>query len=146
MNNPPLNKYYKVGKISKEIASIANFNFTGDVFATPGVIKHIQKRHKFGKNSLNQKAMNNLPSIMKNVISSPDYIGKHPNKIGSSIEFVKKIHSNILVAVEVDLDNDYIYVSSMYAISDGKIRNRLNSGRFVKISHSSLKEIAASKT
>lgn len=146
MSNPPLNKHHKVGKISKEIASIANFNFTGDVFATPGAIKHIQKRHKFGKNSLTPKVMNNLLSVIKQVISSPDYIGKHPNKIGNSIELVKKIHNNILVAVEVDLDNDYIYVSSMYAISDGKIRNRVNSGRFIKFLDVSLEEVATAKS
>lgn len=143
MKKTDLSKYHKVGKISEEIADAVEFKFTGSVYAAPGVIKHIRKRHKKGKDALSPEVIDDILETIKRIIASPDYLGKHPKKIGTSIELIKKIDDNILVAIEVDLNNDYIYVSSLYPISESKIVNRLNNGRFIKYSDESLQEAAA---
>ena len=41
-----LDAYYIVGQVTTDIASLANFKYTGTIYAAPGVIKHIKKRHK----------------------------------------------------------------------------------------------------
>lgn len=96
----------------------------------PGVKKHIVKRHK---NDLNANVLKDISHYIKEVINSPEYVGKHPKKIGDSIELVKKIENNLLVAIEVDLTDKYIYVASLYPITESKLLNRVNSGRFKKL-------------
>ncbi|MEJ8553437.1 PBECR3 domain-containing polyvalent protein [Tepidibacter sp. Z1-5] len=66
-------------------------------------------------------------------MNEPEYIGTHPKKVDTSIEFIKKINDNILVATELDIKENYIYVASMYPIHQSKIDNRVNSGRFKKL-------------
>lgn len=122
--------YEVVGKINKQLAQFAEFNYEGKVYMAPGVKKHIIKRHK---NDLNEEVLNNMYSYIKKVIEEPDYVGKHPKKIGNSIELVKKIVDNLLVAIEVDLTEKYIYVASLYPITESKLLNRVNSGRFKKL-------------
>lgn len=134
MKNIDLCEYNKVGKLSKDISNKLNFKYTGQVYASPGVIKHIKKRHKTGKNALSYYVYNNILPTIESVIMNPDYIGNHPDKIETSLEFVKKIDDNLLVALEVDLDNNYIYVASLYPISEAKLRNRIESGRLIKYS------------
>ncbi|MFU0824447.1 PBECR2 nuclease fold domain-containing protein [Clostridium sp.] len=132
MEKSDIHKYSKVGKITEDVASIVNFKYTGDVYAAPGVIKHIKKRHARGHDSLSKKVIDNILPTIENVISEPDYIGNHPRKEGTSIEFVKKVDENLLVAVEADLNNNYIYVASLYPISESKLNNRINSGRLIE--------------
>ena len=62
------------------------------------------------------------------IIQSPDYIGKNPRE-PNSIELVKKLSDNIMVCIKLDTQNGYLYVASVYNISQGKVNNRLNSGR-----------------
>jgi|GEM_PF-783372 len=145
MNNVNLDKYYKVGFISNKIAAIADFKFHGNVYAAPGVVKHIMKRHSSGRNHLNTNTINNIIETVSEILLTPDFVGKHPDKIGTSIEFVKKLDDNLLLALEVDLDNKYIYVASLYPISQGKINNRLNSGRLISLNNSNIDYVAATK-
>ena len=142
MGKVDLSKYHKVGIVTKELAKKVDFNFTGVVYAAPGLIKHIKRRHERGKDALDHDIVKDIISVIEKIISSPDYIGKHPKKIGTSIEFVKKMGENLLVAVDVDLSNKYIYVSSLYPISEGKIKNRVNSGRFIKYLDNGIEEVA----
>ena len=62
------------------------------------------------------------------VIREPEYIGKHP-KEGSSVELIKKINKNVMVCIKLDNKNGYLYVASVFSISEAKLNNRLNSGR-----------------
>ena len=126
-----LNSYYWVGKISSRIGKIVDFNYTGIVYMNYGVIRHVLKKHK---SQLSKKNLRDTIGCIKMVIKSPDYIGAHPEKIHNSIEFVKYIHdNNILVALEVDKEEGYIYVSSMYPITDSKLESRIYSGRVKKV-------------
>jgi hypothetical protein len=108
------------------MATLANINYQGNVYAAPGVIKHIKKRHK---NELSKYILDNIIDVLKIILTNPQYIGYHNKKIGKSIEFIKKIDDNILVATELDVKEGYLYVSSMYPIKQAKIETRLNSNR-----------------
>ena len=74
-----------------------------------------------------------LPSHMlksrPEIIENPDYIGINPNEKGQTIELVKRYGDNVLIGIKVDKNNDYLYVSTMYDISESKLQRRLYSGR-----------------
>lgn len=125
-----VSKYIVVGFINEEISNLTNCNYTGEVYAAPGVLKHIKKRHK---TELSESILDDILDTIKKVLKEPEYIGTHPKKAGTSIEFVKKIDDNILVATELDIKENYIYVASMYPIHQSKIDNRVHSGRFKKL-------------
>ena len=118
--------YKKVGAIDKEIADRVGFDFYGNVYASPGVLKHIKKKH--GK-QLTRNIKDNLKVMMERIIVKPDFIGmnKRKNKDGA-LELVKKIDAYIMLILEVDIDKKYIYVSSMYPVTKSKMKNKLYSG------------------
>lgn len=125
-----LSKYEVVGFIDDDLANLTNCTYTGAIYAAPGVIKHIKKRHS---NELSEDVLLNIIDTIKSILKTPEYIGTHPKKIGTSIEFIKKIDDDILVATELDIKDNYIYVASMYPINQSKIDNRVHSGRFKKL-------------
>lgn len=96
---------------------------TGIIYRSSRLINHIQRRHPDFVGY-----MDKLPEILLN----PDYIGKNP-KEPDSIELVKVFSDNILVAIKLDVKNNYLYVASLYNISDGKLHNRIHSGRLKKM-------------
>jgi len=122
--------YKKIGQINTSLAERLGFSFDGSVYASPGVINHIRKRH--GK-QLTKQVKGNLLETMEFIIQEPDYIGvdKSRGEIGA-LEFIKKIDNTLLLGLEVDLEKKYIYVSTLYPITRGKINNKIFSGRVVK--------------
>ncbi len=94
----------------------------GTIYQFPGLLAHVKKRHPSQIGHVYQIA---------EVIKSPDYIGKHP-KERESIELVKALDQNVMVCVKLDQGKDHYYVASVYAISEAKLKNRLNSGRLKK--------------
>ncbi len=96
---------------------------TGTIYRSSRLINHIQRRHPDFVGY-----MDKLPEILLN----PDYIGKNP-KEPDSMELVKVFDDNILVAIKLDIKNNYLYVASLYNISDGKLHNRIHSGRLKKV-------------
>ena len=124
--------YKRVGYLRKSVARELGIGFTGVIYASPGVIKHIIKRH--GK-QLDKNTKKNIFEFMKMILEEPDYIGLYKNgKEGISVQFVKKIHDYLLLGVEVDKINHYIYVSTMYPINDNKIQSRVDYGELIKVS------------
>ena len=95
----------------------------GIIYQSSGLQKHVKKH-------LKEKAtiMSDIPTV----IQQPDYIGCNP-KEPNSIELVKKITENVMVCVKLDSKNGYLYVASVYTISESKLNNRLNSGRLKSI-------------
>ena len=91
----------------------------GKIYQSGGLHKNISNRHP---DCL--KYLNSIPDI----IDSPDYIGINPHE-AKSIELVKKYDSNILVGIKLDLSKNYLYVASLYEISDAKVNRRLHGGR-----------------
>ncbi|MEG0238076.1 MAG: hypothetical protein RR628_00540 [Clostridium sp.] len=119
--------YKKVGVIDRETATKLGFDFYGDVYASPGVLKHIIRKH--GK-QLTRNIKDNLTIMIERIIGNPDYIGINKKKTDSgAIELVKRIDSYIMVILEVDIQKKYIYVASMYPVTKSKMKNKLYSGR-----------------
>jgi phage-Barnase-EndoU-ColicinE5/D-RelE like nuclease3 len=122
--------YKRVGYFKEKMAENLGVKFTGTIYASPGVIKHIKKRH--GKH-LSKKISGNLIEFMREVIEDPDYIGVYKlTEKGTHIELIKKVDTNILIGIDIDNKRDYIYVSTMYPISDVKINNKLYSGKLIR--------------
>ena len=91
----------------------------GDIYQSDGLALHVQKRHP--------NEVNNL-SHVSSVIKSPDYVGHNP-KEPNSIEIVKKISDNVMVCVKLDQTENYLYVASVYNITEAKLQKRLQSNR-----------------
>ena len=112
---------FKIGDIDEQYNKVLDSNFSLlPIYQSKGFIKHIQKRHP---NCL--KYIDNI----SNILSTPDYIGSKDEK---SIELIKKIDNNILLALNIDKNNQYFYVASLYDVTESKINNRLNSGQLKK--------------
>lgn len=122
--------YKRVGYFRSKMANVLGVSYSGIVYASPGVLKHIKNRH--GK-QLSKKVITNILEVIKKIINEPDYIGIY--KLSDSrvcIEIIKKIDVNILVGIEVDAEKDYIYVCTMYPITDSKIKSKLYSGKLIE--------------
>ncbi|SFC72183.1 PBECR2 nuclease fold domain-containing protein [Clostridium uliginosum] len=121
--------YKKVGNLKFLITELIEFEFSSTVYASPGVINHIIKKH--GK-QLTKKVKHNIIETMEQIIKNPDYIGidKLRGECGS-FELIKKIDNSILLGLEVDREGQYVYVATMYPITESKINARLNSGRLI---------------
>ena len=116
--------YKRVGYLRQKIANELGIEFTGVIYASPGVLKHIMKRH--GK-QLDRKTK-------ASILDYPDYIGIYKNGEGqTAVEFIKRVYTNLLLGVEVDEEKEYIYVTTMYPITDKKIENRVYSGKLINI-------------
>lgn len=121
--------YKRVGYLKERMAEDLGVKFTGTIYASQCVIKHIKKKH--GK-QLGKKIINNIFECMREVIEKPDYIGVYKlTNNGTYIELIKKADTNILIGIDINEERDYIYVSTMYPITDGKIYSRLYSGKLI---------------
>ncbi|MBW9159495.1 PBECR3 domain-containing polyvalent protein [Clostridium tagluense] len=124
-----LSSYTHIGTITETIANIKNFKYPGDVYAAPGILKHIQKHSE----KFSEAILNDLLGTMKSILSNPDYVGCDPCEVGTSLELIKQIDDNILIALQFDIRENYIYVASLYPVTESKISNRLYSNRIVKL-------------
>ena len=123
--------YKRVGYLRERDAYELGIEFTGVIYASPGVLKHIIKRH--GR-QFDKRTRTGILEWMKKILDDPDYIGIYKNDEGqTAIEFIKKAYTNLLLGVEVDEEKQYIYVTTMYPITDRKIENRIYSGKLINI-------------
>ncbi|AWK51309.1 hypothetical protein DIC82_09845 [Clostridium beijerinckii] len=131
--------YKKVGKIKGSISKLLEFDLPKNVYASPSVINHIKKRH--GR-QLTKRMRENIMDIIEKVIEEPEYVGlnyKQGDK--SSLELVKKVDNIILLlGLEIDLDEQYIYVATIYPIMLSKMNSRIYRGRLIRIEETELKE------
>ena len=117
-------KLFKVGDYIQAFNDMTGQSLPcGPIYQSAGLQVHIRKRHPDELRNLSK-----IPDILK----SPDYIGKHPRE-PSSIELVKDLGENVMVCVKLDADENYLFVASVFEISNGKLNNRLNSGRLKKV-------------
>ena len=94
----------------------------GPIYQSAGLQKHV-KKHQREKADI----MADIPTVLR----QPDYVGCNP-KEPNSIELVKTLSENVMVCVKLDSKNGYLYVASVYTVSESKVNNRLNSGRLKK--------------
>ena len=71
-------------------------------------------------------------SYIENIIETPDYVGINPREKGVSLECIKLFEDNILLAIKLDMKNNYFYTASMYDITDAKLKSMIRSGRIKK--------------
>lgn len=122
--------YKRVGYFKNAMALSLGVKFTGTIYASSGVVKHIKKRHGY---HLNKRVMDNLFDYMKEIIENPDYIGVFKEgKDYVHVEFIKKFDDYILMGIYIEENIDHITVSTMYPISEKKIYNKLYSGKLFK--------------
>jgi len=113
-----------VGKLKQEYIDALKISLPcAEIYMYPGAIKHLKKKH----NEDFKKYFHSIPEI----IEKPDYIGVNP-KEPNSIELVKVIEKDVLVAVKLD-PSGYLYFSSMYELTPSKVPKRLASGRLIKL-------------
>ncbi|VYT76424.1 hypothetical protein [Clostridium tertium] len=122
--------YKRVGYFKDKMAENLGVKFTGTIYASLGVVRHIKKKH--GKH-LGKKILSNMIEHMKEVIEDPDYVGVYSmTNEGAHIELIKEGEVNILIGIDIDYKKDYIYVSTMYPITDSKIDSRKFSGKLIR--------------
>lgn len=131
--------YKKVGKIKNSISESLELELPKTVYASPGVINHINKRHS---RQFTKKIKNNIIDIIEKIIKDPEYVGLDYRRVaGGSIELIKTIDNIILLlGLEIDLDDEYIYVATMYPITFSKLNSRICRGRLVKVENPELKK------
>lgn len=93
------------------------------IYQSPGLIKHIQKRHPECTKYL---------QYLDYIISNPDYIGINPNEQDPSFELVKIFDKQIQIGIKLDAKEDYLYVATLHSITDGKLKHRIKNGRLKK--------------
>lgn len=130
--------YKKVGKIKISISELLELDLPRIVYASPGVINHIKKRH--GR-QFTKKMKDNIIDIIEKVIKEPEYVGlDYRRGTGGSLELIKKIDNIILLlGLEIDLEEQYIYVATMYPITLSKMNARIYRGRLIKVEENELK-------
>lgn len=131
--------YKKVGKIKISISELLELDLPRIVYASPGVINHIKKRH--GK-QFTKKVKDNIIDIMGNVIKDPEYVGiDYRRGTGGSLELIKRVDNIIvLLGLEIDLEDKYIYIATMYPITLSKMNARIYRGRLIKVENTELRE------
>ena len=91
----------------------------GTIYQSHGLIKHTQRHHPEFVHRV---------SDIPTVIQCPDYIGVHP-KEPNSIELIKRLNGNLMVCVKLDKKENYLYVATVFEITESKLQKRLGSGR-----------------
>ncbi|WP_294156442.1 hypothetical protein [uncultured Clostridium sp.] len=131
--------YKKVGKIKESLSEYLELSIPKIVYASPGVINHIKKRH--GK-QFTKKVKDNIIDIVERIIKDPDYVGVEYDKENThSIDLVKKVDNIIiLLGLEIDVEGEYIYVATMYPLTVSKLNTRIFRGRLVKIDDIEIEE------
>lgn len=71
-------------------------------------------------------------SELENIVNNPDYIGVNPREKGISLEYIKVLDDNVLLAIKLDTKRNYFYTASMYEVTDSKLKSMLKSGRIKK--------------
>ena len=113
----------RVGEYVEQFNTITGQSLPcGPIYQDPGLLKHVQRRHPGTERNV---------ALIPQIIASPDYVGKHP-KEPNSIELIKTFSDNVMVCIKLDISGDYLYVASVFEVSNKKISNRLYSGRLKK--------------
>lgn len=118
-------KLIEVGEFYQKLNDIVGAKLPlQKIYRSKGLPSHLVKQNHF--NCL--KHLDDIPDIIKN----PDYIGINPNENGDTIELIKIFEKNILVGIKLDINENYLYISTMHDVQESKIQRRLYSGRIKK--------------
>lgn len=111
-----------VGFLDDKISALLNITGTSkEIYLGPSNAQHMIDSHV----SIYDQYFECIPDI----ISSPDYVGKHPSD--GSIEYIKEYDERVLLAVRVS-QSGRLYARSLYDLKDKKLESYLKSGRAFK--------------
>ena len=117
-----------VGKYNTKYNNILGLNYKEyEIVRSKGLPSHMIKRKHFC-------ALKHIDDI-KDIVNNPDYIGYDSKEENKSILFIKKFETNILLTCKVDIDNDRLYVATVYEKEDKKIQRWLHSGRIIALTN-----------
>lgn len=119
---------YTIGKITMNIINLLELEMEEkEIIIWKDRFDYIEK-HKsdFDNEEQYKKHVEAIPDIVQN----PDYVGIHPN--GKSVEFIKMVDKNMMVAVRLSTKSKLAFRSS-YPISETKFENYKESGRIKKV-------------
>lgn len=117
-------KIHPVIKIPQKLGHYYEFiNKYDYIFQSDGLIKHIKKRHPECTQYINK---------ISEIIQNPDYIGINPNEKGRSFELVKIFQDNVQIGIKLDNQDDYLYIATLYTITEAKLKHRIENGRLKK--------------
>ena len=117
----------KVGEYNSKYNGLLNIQLeTLSIYRSKGLPAHMVKRKHF--KSL--KYIDFIPDIIEN----PDYVGVKPNEGQTSIEIIKRYKDNVIIGIKLDIEGNYLYVSTVHDIQESKIERRLYSGRIKDVS------------
>lgn len=115
----------RVGYLKKNIINLLNIELNpGEIKLLPGGIKHIRGKRP--------GCFDKYLSKISSIISKPDYIGSNP-KYPNSVEYIKKIEENVLVAIRLNNKKSILCVATMYPITDSKIKRMVIKNRIIKL-------------
>lgn len=114
----------KIGQLTKKVIKAFELDYeVGKEILLSRKRKRHMEKHRSEFNDFDG-AFERIGEIIRN----PDFVGRHPN--GQSLEYVKRIDGNVLVAVR--LSNE-LTVRTMYVISEAKLKNYIKTGRTKKM-------------
>ena len=104
-----------------------------EIYMANGLKIHVARRHPECLDYLD---------LIPEIIKAPDFIGVNPReKVGQSIELVKRCDPNILIGIKLDIKNNYLYVATLHEIREARINRQLYSGRLKEVNQHLKKEI-----
>lgn len=116
------NKLTKVGEYYEKLNDLTGSSLPlENIYISEGLRTHLIKQNH--SNCL--KHIGDIADIIKN----PDYVGVNPNQKSDTIELIKVFDENILVGIKLDVNNNYLYISTMHDVQQSKVDRRLHSGR-----------------
>ena len=125
MKKSEKDKFIEVGEFDQKINNLIGSNMPlQKIYRSKGLPAHLIKRKHF----YCLKHIDDIPDIIK----KPDYIGINPNESDNTIELIKVLDKNILVGIKLNINENYLYISTMYDIQEAKLIRRLHSGRLIK--------------
>lgn len=118
------NKLITIGKYNETFNDYLPYKIKpSNIYQSNGLEKHILKRHPDCLKYLD---------LIPYIIAAPDYIGINPNEKTTSFELVKCISENVQIGIKLDAKNNYLYVATLYTITNSKLKHGIQNGRLKK--------------
>lgn len=120
-----LNDQRRVGEVNRKVIDTFGLSISEgvDIFCGPGNIEHMKKEHP--------EDFEKYFGHIEEIISSPTYICKHPNK--DSIEYVKVFidenNDHVLVAVRAS-GRGVLFARTLFVMDDEKVEKYNNKNAF----------------
>jgi len=122
MENPNDNSKYKsqvVGEMEIRVIDILNLSISEGtkILLGPSNIEHMKSEHPEDFEKYGDK--------LEEILSSPDYVAKHPKK--DSIEYIKVYDGHVLVAVRISKGGK-LYARTLFTMDPSKVERYKQKG------------------